>query len=115
MRIRQDRINSYIVFRRDTVRDAEANTHDEYVKCGIVSGVLYKPSGSTKALMYGEKLAYMKTIKIDDKWSVSGQKYVVDGTEIQEGYALAIDSEEANYRIKAIRAERYLYADLEKI
>lgn len=103
MRLRNNQLKQYQVYKRVINKDSEGNrivTYDK--KCTIKADIHYI-SGQLQATMYGERLQYMLEMicNLDE--------------DIQEGDAISVNSDEPDYKVVTIKRYNFLVIELEKI
>lgn len=124
MRLRQNRVNTYFLRKRTVEKDSEGSTSEKYGAAFPFSGECWPASGKVQAQQYGQKLAYIRNVKIDGSYSIRPDEkgrihYVLEnGADIMEldGICLFVNPEqEPDYRIISIKPYRFLTLEAERI
>lgn len=124
MRLRQNRVKTYYHRKRTVRKDSEGSTSEEYGAAVSFQGESWPASGKAQAQQYGQRLAYIRNLKLEGAYTVHADDkgtvhYILDnGTDIVEldGICLYVDSEhEPDYKIIAIRPYRFLTLEVEHI
>jgi len=126
MRLKQSRLKALYVWKRQTIKDNEGNTYEDWGEPVAVSGEAWPASGEVQAKTYGERLAYIYNVRIDGAYTAepdsSGRLHYIlaDGTDIQEGDGMTIfnDASEMTrpeYKIVSTRPYRFLKMEVERL
>lgn len=124
MRLRRDRIATYQLRKSEQKKDSEGGTYMTYSAAQPFSAEVWPASGKLQAEMYGERLTYIRNVRIDGKYDVKpDEKGVVhyvfeNGLDVVEGDGLCLYVDAMmvpDYRIIAIRPNRYLQIEAERI
>lgn len=128
MRLRRSRLKQYHHKKRIPVRDGEGGVVDIYDAAASFYAEVWPAGGKLQTEMYGERLKYIRNVRIDGKYTVTSDEkgvphylLVVGENEIDitEGDGVCIyvsaDAEKPDYRIISIRPYRYLKLEVEKL
>lgn len=123
MRLRRSRVKQYYHRQRITNKDAESGTYEEYGTAMAFSGEVWAASGKVQAQMYGERLSYIRNIRIHGNYVITTDRkrnvhYVYpDGLDITESDGLCLymlGDTDPDYRIISINPCRPLRLEAEK-
>lgn len=124
MRLKRNRLKQYHHRPAAQVKDGEGNSYAEYGAATIFDGEVWPASGKVQAEMYGDRLSYIRNIRIDGKYVITtdrkGKEHYVfpDGLDVTEndGMCLYVSGEtEPDYKIISIKPYRFLRLEAEKI
>lgn len=124
MRLKRSRVKKYYHKTKTIRKNSEGGTHEEYGAAAVFSGEVWPASGKVQAEMYGERLSYIRNVKIEGKYVITTDRkkqphYVFpDGLDITEsdGLCLYVPPEaEPDYRIIAIKPFTPLRLEAEKL
>lgn len=124
MRMKRNRIRKYYHKSREVLRDAECATSTQYVKLTEFQGEVWAASGKIQAEIYGEKLSYIRNVRIDGKYVITTDRkgivhYVYpSGLDIVEndGICLYVDAdEEPDYKIVSVKPYNLLELECMKL
>lgn len=124
MRMRRNRVKIYYHKKRIVKKDSEGSTSEEYGAASSISGESWPASGKAQAEQYGQRLNYIRNMRINGKYKIQTDSkgnphYILkDGTDIQEldGICLyAGRDQKPDYKVIAIKPYRYLTIEVEKI
>lgn len=118
--MRRMRLQSFGLYNRTVGKDSEGGTYDVYGEEITVVGEVWPAGGRVQAQMYGEKLPYMRNVKIRGEYTVSDDSgravYQFDGFAVSELDGLRLEAESGpDYRIVSITPHRPLRLEAEKI
>lgn len=121
MRLRQSRLETYYHRKRVVKKDNEGSTYEEYGAASSFSGESWPASGKVQAQQYGQRLGYIRNVKIDGGYAIKPDEngrlhYILDnGTDLMEldGICLyGIEEKEKLYQDKGlIVSEKVLVVD----
>ena len=123
MRLRQSRLETYYHRKRMVKKDREGCTYEEYSAASSFSGESWPASGKVQAQQYGQRLGYIRNVKIDGGYAIKPDKngrlhYILDnGIDLMEldGICLFVgENTEPDYRIVAIKSYRFLTLEVER-
>ena len=123
MRLRQSRLETYYHRKRMVKKDKEGSTYEEYSAASSFSGESWPASGKVQAQQYGQRLGYIRNVKIDGGYAIKLDKngrlhYILDnGIDLMEldGICLFVgENTEPDYRIVAIKSYRFLTLEVER-
>ena len=110
MRLRQSRLETYYHRKRMVKKDKEGSTYEEYSAASSFSGESWPASGKVQAQQYGQRLGYIRNVKIDGGYAING----IDLMEL-DGICLFVgENTEPDYRIVAIKSYRFLTLEVER-
>lgn len=124
MRLRQSRLETYYHRKRFVKKDGEGSTYEEYGAASPFSGESWPASGKVQAQQYGQKLGYIRNVKIDGEYTIKSDEngnlhYILkNGTELMEldGICLfAGEKDEPDYKIVSVKPYRFLTLEVERI
>lgn len=124
MRLKRSRIGSYFHKKKETIRDGEGTTGTQYGKAEKFSAEMWCAGGKLQAEKYGDRLPYIRNIRINEKYHIETdekgrQHYIIrNGTDVMEGDGLCLyvaENENPDYMILSIKPERFLRIEAEKI
>lgn len=126
MRLRRNRRKDYFLRRRETKKDTEGGTYEEYGAAVSFSGEAWPAGGKVQAEQYGERLSYIYNVKIEGKYNIVFNEkdkrihYVFPeiGLDIMEndGICLFVGMENnPDYKIISIKPYKPLRLEVEKI
>lgn len=124
MRIKRSRLETYHLRKRITKKDKEGNTYEEWDAAVSFSGESWPASGKVQAQQYGERLAYIRNLRIDGKYTMETDKKGMvsydfgDGLKIREsdGICLYVPGEhDPDYKIISIKPYRPLKLEVQRI
>ena len=124
MRLRRSRIETYYHKKRIVGKDREGSTRESYGTASSVEGESWPASGKVQAQQYGERLNYIRNVRISGKYEVKPDEkgrmhYILEnGTDIQEsdGICLFVGKDAVpDYRIISIKPYRMLSLEVEKL
>lgn len=72
MRLRRSRIETFYHRKRIVEKDSEGGTRERYGAASLIKGESWPASGKTQALQYGQKLSYIRNVRLSDSW----RKYI---------------------------------------
>lgn len=122
-RMRRDRMQTMYVKSRAVEKDNEGGTFETYPGEAVkIKGEQWPASGKVQAQMYGERLAYIRNVKIVGKYQqiVTDGKIgyqFADGTIVYELDGICIDvpgTEDPDYKIISIKPHKPLFLEVEK-
>lgn len=124
MRMRRNRIETYYHRKRIIKKNSEGSTSEEYGAASSISGESWPASGKVQAQQYGQRLNYIRNIRLNGKYTSQpddrGNVHFIleDGTDIQEldGIHLYTDKDQKpDYKIIAVKPYRFLTLEVERI
>ena len=124
MRLRQSRLETYYHRKRIVKKDGEGSTYEEYGAASPFSGESWPASGKVQAQQYGQKLGYIRNVKIDGGYTAKSDengrlRYILDnGSDLMEldGICLFVgENAEPDYKIVTIKPYRFLTLEVERI
>lgn len=124
MRMKRSRVKKYYLRKRETLKDGQGGTYEEYMDPVEWSGEVWAAGGEVQVKMYGEKLSYIRNVKIEGKYKiVTDEKnrlhYVFEnGLDVAEsdGMCLYVPGEsKPDYKIISIKPYQPLRLECEKI
>lgn len=122
MRLKRSRIQTYYLRPRIPIRDSEGGTYEDYGTAHPFRGEVWPASGKVQAEMYGERLSYIRNVRIEGKYVITtdrnGKEHYVypDGLDVTESDGLCLYSnEKPDYRIISIKPYTHIKLEVEKI
>ncbi|MGN8654185.1 hypothetical protein ACTNEQ_05030 [Blautia obeum] len=124
MRLRRNRIDTFYHKKRVVTKDSEGGTRETYGAATPLEGESWPASGRTQALQYGQKLSYIRNVRLSDSYQIKSDDkgrnvYVFEnGAEIQEldGMCILVYGDmEPDYKIVAIKPYQHLLLEVEKL
>lgn len=124
MRMRRSRVQKFFLKKREVKKDSEGSTYDEYKEAVAFQGEAWAASGKVQAEQYGEKLSYIRNVRVDGKYSIKTDEKGVphyaypDGLDIVEsdGVCLYVGADmEPDYKVLSINPVRPLRMECIKI
>lgn len=121
MRIKRSRLTEHYLMKRITGKDAECNTYEDWDIPVPFIGEAWQASGKVQVQQYGERLNYIKNLRIEGDYNIVTEKKRVsydfgDGLIFSENDGICVYTEtEPDYKIIAIKPYKPLLLELEKI
>lgn len=124
MRMKRSRVKTYHHKKAIAKKDGEGNAYIEYGPATEIMAEMWPASGKAQAEMYGNRLSYIRNVRIDGKYSIVPDEkgilhYVLGNkTDIVEGdgVCLYVSADKLpDYKILSIKPLRYLRLEVEKI
>ena len=124
MRLRRSRIETFYHRKRIVEKDSEGGTRERYGAASPIQGESWPASGKTQALQYGQKLSYIRNVRLSDSYHIKSDDkgrnvYVFEnGAEIQELDGMCVfvpEDMEPDYKIVAIKPYQHLLLEVEKL
>lgn len=90
MRMKRSRVKTHYIRSRTSVKDSEGGSNVTYEAAHEFRGEVWPASGKVQAEMYGEKLSYIRNVRVDGKYIITTDRngivhYVYpDGLDIVE-------------------------------
>lgn len=122
--MKRKRVKKYYLKKRETLKDGQGGTYEEYNEPIEWSGEVWAAGGEVQVKMYGERLSYIRNVKIEGKYKiVTDEKnrvhYVFEsGLDVTEsdGMCLYVSEEsDPDYKIISIKPYQPLRLECEKI
>lgn len=123
MRLRRIRLEQHYLRKRNTKKDKEGGTYAEYGAACSFTGEVWPGGGKLQTEMYGERLPYIRNIRIDGKYKIKtgengGLHYCFsDELSFAEGDGLCLyvpGESEPDYKILTIKPYRFLTLEAER-
>lgn len=122
MRLKRNRLKTYYHTKRIIEKDKEGGTIETYGAAVSFSGEVWPGGGKLQAEMYGERLPYIRNIRVDGVYEIQEDEkgtihYIFkNGLDMTEGDGLYLyTTEKPDYRIISIKPYRFLTLEAEKI
>lgn len=124
MRIKQSRLKTYYWKQRITKKDKEGSSYEEWGAAVSFPGESWPASGKVQAQQYGERLAYIRNLRIDGDYTIETDENGVlsydfgDGLKLRESDGICIYTgagQEPDYKILSIKEYHPLRLELERI
>lgn len=124
MRMRRNRVKAYYAKARIPKKDNEGGIYDEYGAAISFAGEVWPRGGKVQAETYGEKLSYIRNVKVQGEYVITTDRkniihYVFpEGLDISEsdGMCLYVPPEaDPDYKIIAIKPYNPLRLECERL
>lgn len=120
MRLKKNRLQACLHRKAVFKKDREGCGTVEYGSASEFMAEVWPAGGRLQTEMYGNRLNYMKNVRLDGAYKVLNKggvlAYVVNGAEIVENDGICIYStEDPDYRIVSIKPYRYLQLEVERL
>ena len=124
MRLRQSRLETYYHRKKIVKKDSEGSTYEEYGAASPFSGESWPASGKVQAQQYGQRLGYIRNLKIAGDYTIEPDKegklhYILDnGIDLMELDGICLFSggnARPDYKIVAVKPYRFLTLEVERI
>ena len=124
MRLRRSRVKTYYLYKRSVKKDGEGSTSEEYGAAVAFSGESWPAGGKVQAQQYGQRLPYIRNVKISGGYTVKSDSkgiahYILEnGADLTELDGICLDvseKEKPDYKIISIKPYRFLMLEVEKI
>ena len=124
MRLRRSRVKTYYLCKRSAKKDGEGSTSEEYGAAVAFSGESWQAGGKVQAQQYGQRLSYIRNVKISGGYTVKSDSkgrahYILEnGADLAELDGICLDvseKEKPDYKIISIKPYRFLMLEVEKI
>lgn len=124
MRMKRSRLKRYYIRSKNVVKDNEGSTSVEYAVPIAFSGEVWPASGKVQAEMYGEKLSYIRNVRVDGNYVIATDRkgvvhYVFpNGLDIVEsdGVCLYVSGDaEPDYKILSVKPYKPLRMECMKL
>lgn len=122
--MRRNRIETYYHRKRIMKKDSEGSTSEEYGAASSISGESWPASGKVQAEQYGQRLSYIRNMRINGKYKIQtdskGNTHYIfkNGADIQELDGICLYTgrdQKPDYKIISIKPYRFLTIEVEKI
>ncbi|MBU9724437.1 hypothetical protein [Diplocloster modestus] len=123
MKLKRNRLKTYYHKVKSTKKDKEGGTYEVYGAAVSFSGEMWPAAGKIQAEMYGDRLSYIRNVRINGKYVITtdrdGQVHYVypSGLDIMESDGLCLyvsASEEPDYKIISAKPYSFLRLEAEK-
>lgn len=122
MRLKRSRLKQYYHRKRIIVKDKEGGTSESFDPALPFTAEVWPAGGKLQAEMYGERLAYIRNIRIDGKYEIHPDgkgilHYVCSDMDLVEGDGICLyvsGDSEPDYKVISIRPDRFLRLEAEK-
>lgn len=122
MRLKRSRMRTYYLKPRSSHKDAEGGVYEDYGIAHSFQGEVWPASGKVQAEMYGERLSYIRNVRIAGRYVITvdrkGKVHYVypDGLDVTESDGLCLYSEDKpDYKIISVKPYNPLRLEAEKI
>lgn len=124
MRLRRSRLETFFHRKRIIKKDNEGSTYEEYGAATSFTGESWPASGKVQAQQYGQKLGYIRNVKIDGGYTVKPDEkgrlhYILEnGADLMELDGICLftgEYKDPDYKIVAIKPYRFLTLEVERI
>lgn len=122
--MRRSRIKEYYLKPKQIVKNNEGGTTVEYGSPIKFSGEMWPAGGKIQAEQYGQRLSYIRNLKIDGKYEIkTDEKGIVhyifsNGLDVVEAHGLCLyvpTDAEPDYKILSIKPYHPLRLEAEKL
>lgn len=122
--MRRNRVQEYYLKNRETLKDGQGSTYEDYAEPFPFKGEVWAAGGKVQAEMYGERLSYIRNVRIQGKYIITTDRkgvvhYVYsNGLDVSEsdGMCLYVPGEsKPDYKIISIKPYQPLRLECEKI
>lgn len=124
MRMRRNRMKEHYLRKSNVKKDRESGTYVEYGAAVAFNGEVWPASGKVQAEMYGERLSYIRNLKINGKYTVALDEknqvhYIFEsGMDVVESDGLCLyvsKDSEPDYKVISIKPYNPLRLEAEKL
>ena len=124
MRLKRSRVGTYHLRTRVSGKDAEGGAYDSYALAVPFKGEVWPASGKVQAEMYGERLTYIRNVKVTGRYVITTDRkgkvhYIFpSGLDVTESDGLCLYSsptDRPDYKIISIKPYTPLRLEAEKI
>lgn len=124
MRIKRSRIEEYYWKKRISKKDKEGSSYEEWGAAVSFKGESWLASGKVQAQQYGERLPYIRNMKIEGKYTIeTDEKGMVsygfeNGMKIMESDGICLyvgENQKPDYKIISIKPYKPLKLEVERI
>lgn len=124
MRMKRSRIQKFHLRKREAKKDSQGSSYEEYTEAVEFSGEAWAAGGKVQAEMYGERLSYIRNLKIQGTYVITTDRkgvvhYVYPfGLDVSEsdGVCLYVPGDsEPDYKIISIKPYKPLRLECEKL
>lgn len=125
MRMRRSRIRTYHLKKAEVKRDREGSTYTEYGSAIQFRGEVWPAGGRLQAEMYGDRLSYIRNVRIQGDYSIEQDAngvthYVFEDENLDlrehDGLCLYVpEGSDPDYRIISIKPYMPLRLEAEKL
>lgn len=112
MRMKRSRLKQYYLRSKKVIKDNEGSTWVDYAEPVAFMGEVWAASGKVQAEIYGERLSYIRNVRVDGSYAITtDQKGIVhyvfqDGLDIVEsdGVCLYVSVDaDPDYKVLSIK------------
>ena len=123
MRLKRNRLQTLHHKSVKIEKDSEGGVITTYGSADSLSCEVWPAGGKIQAEMYGERLSYIKNIRLNGKYEIQSDEngrvhYICEGVDLMEGDGLCIyvsEEQKPDYRIISIKPYRFLRLEAEKL
>lgn len=124
MRMKRSRLKQYYLRSKNMVKDNEGSTSIEYADPIAFTGEVWAASGKVQAEIYGEKLSYIRNVRVNGNYVITTDRkgvvhYVFpEGLDIVEsdGVCLYVSGDaDPDYKVLSIRTYKPLRMECIKL
>lgn len=122
-RMRRSRKQTMYLCSRSVQKDSEGSTYEAFDTPVAFVGEQWPASGKVQAQMYGEKLSYIRNVRIEGKYTVGTNQqtgtaeYTFSGMTVREKDGICIDvpqGTDPDYQIISIKPFKPLFLEVMK-
>lgn len=124
MRIRRSRLETYHWKKRIPKKDKEGSSYEEWGAAFPFSGESWPAAGKVQAQQYGERLSYIRNLRIEGKYTTETDENGMvaydfgGGLKIRESDGICLyvpEDHDPDYKIISVKPYRPLKLELERI
>ena len=124
MRMKRSRMEMYYHRKKITKKDGEGSTYSEYENATGFQGEMWPASGKLQAETYGNRLSYIRNVKIDGRYEIKPDEKGVlhylfeNDMDITEGDGMCLyvsKSANPDYAVISIKPYKHLLLEVEKL
>lgn len=124
MRIKRSRLETYHWKQRISRKDSEGSSYEEWGAAVSFQGESWPASGKVQAQQYGERLSYIRNLRIEGKYTIeTDEKGMVsydfgNGLKIRESDGICLytgENGDPDYKVISIKPYRPLRLELDRI
>jgi hypothetical protein len=122
MRLRRSRLAEYYHKKKTIEKDREGGTSETFGSPSSFSAEVWPAGGKLQAEMYGERLSYIRNVRMNEAYTVTTDEkgiahYIIGEIDLVEGDGICLDvpaGSDPDYKVISIRPDRFLRMEVEK-